>query len=105
MLRIVLLIVVMLVGVSAVGAQDTATPTFTPTDTPTPTPTSTDVPFIHVTMIPGDGTPVGQMTRFDFTSTAGDVQIANLLTWLLYSVWGIFLFAVIVLGVLWRRSK
>lgn len=106
MLRI-LLIVFLLLSAGVVSAQDTPTPTETgtPTNTPTNTPTATDVPSLYMTMAPGAGTAIGQMTRFDYTSTAGDVHIANLLTWLLYSLWGMFFFVVFVLWNLARRKQ
>lgn len=44
----------------------------------------------------------GQQTSVQYTATAADVHIANLLTLLLFSVWGFFLFAVFVL-VRYRR--
>lgn len=93
----------LLMCVPRVMAQ-TETPTPEPTATYTPSPTPTDEPSIYATTIPVIGTPDGQMTRFDYTATAGDVHIANLLTYLLYSVWAFFLFAVLALVVLLRRK-
>ncbi len=85
---------------------DTPTPTETATATETPTPTSTPTsePYIYATTVPLEGTPDGQMTRFEYTATAGDIQIANLLTWLLYSFWALFLFLVLVFTVLMRKK-
>jgi hypothetical protein len=90
---------------------DTPTPTNTPdpnatptpTSTPTPTPTPTDEPYVYATAIPGTGTPMGQMTRFDYTVNAGDVHISNLLTILLFSLWAFFLMLVFGWALLWRR--
>jgi len=53
----------------------------------TPTPNE----FIYATLTGG------QMSRFDYSATASDVHIANLLTALLVSVWGMFLVGVLVL--------
>lgn len=105
----ILLVVAMVftVSVSLVQAQtDTPVPTDTPTpsETPTETNTPTSEPFVHMTMPPDTGTPEGQMTRFDYTSTAGDVQIANLLTLLVYSLWGMFFFGIVGLIILVRRK-
>lgn len=61
------------------------------TETPTPTftiPLSQHV-FATVTS--------GQMTRFDYIATAGSIHIANLLTLIFASLWGMFLFIVFVL--------
>ncbi|MCL4251795.1 MAG: hypothetical protein KJ065_26820 [Anaerolineae bacterium] len=99
-MRTVVTFVLLLVFASVAAAQDTPTPTPTPTETLTPTPTSTPTPepFILLTLPPpADGGETGQMARVDFTISAGEIHIANLLTWLLYSVWGMFLFAVLVL--------
>lgn len=97
-------ILLFIVTSGAVKAQDTATPEPTPTETPLPTFTPTPEPYVYATVMPPEGTPDGQMTRFDYVATAGDVHIANLLTWLLYSVWALFLFVVIVLIVYVRRK-
>lgn len=90
----VLVVLIVVFNAGGLSAQ-TATPTPTPTETPAPTPTM-DV-AVYATMPPPDtGTP-GQMTRFDYTISAGEAHIANMLTWLLYSIWGMFLFAMVVL--------
>jgi hypothetical protein len=39
----------------------------------------------------------GQVTRFDYSATAAEVHIANLLTALLVSIWSMFFLGVIVL--------
>lgn len=62
----------------------------------TPTPTLSYDASIYATVVGG------QVTRFDYVTTAQDVQIANLLTLLLVSVWGFFLVFVFVYG---RGSK
>jgi hypothetical protein len=95
-------LVVLLLYALPVSAQDTATPSATPTSTHTPTPTLE--PARYITIAPGEGTPEGQLTRLDYTVSAGDIQIANLLTWLLYSVWGMFLFGVLVLLARYRNK-
>lgn len=77
----------------------------TETPTPTPTETATPEPYVYATIMPSDGTPPGQMTRFDYTSTAGDVHIATLLTLDVLSDWGQFLFTVVFLSALARRRK
>jgi len=105
-------LLVMLIGVFGrsdgvlAQATDTPSPTTTPTqtDTATPTQTPTPEPYGYSTTVPITGTPDGQMTRFDYTATAGDVHIANLLTWLVFSLWGMFLFTVLVLVLLLRRK-
>jgi hypothetical protein len=82
---------------------DTPTPTNTPTETNTPTATYTPTPEPRscATMAPGAGTPTGQLACFEYTATAGDVHIGNVLSLINYSVWAFFLFAVF----LWRRRK
>ena len=96
-MRWMVLILLLVLGAVSGLAQDTATPTPTATNTPTPE------PFVYSTTQPEiTGTP-GQMTRFDYVVTASDVHIANLLTWLLYSVWGMFFFGVIVVFVMRKR--
>ena len=99
---VIAVLTVMLFTADIANAQ-TDTPVPTETFTPTPTLTPTPEPYVHMTVIPPDGTPDGQMTRFDYTATAGDVHIANLLTFLLYSFWAMFLFLVVVTVVLVRR--
>jgi hypothetical protein len=77
------------------------------TETPTPTPTATATlePYVYATILPQDGTPPGQTTRFDYVTTAGEVHIANLLTLDVISDWGQFLFTVIFVSALARRRK
>jgi len=60
------------------------------TETPTPTFTIPISPYIFATV------ETGQATRFDYVITAGSVHIANLLTLIFASLWGMFLFAVFV---------
>lgn len=79
------------------ASAQTLTPT--PTATPTETATPTQEPFVYAT-IEAAGTP--QMTRFDYVATAGEMQIATLLTWQLYSLWGISIFS---LYLYWRRRR
>ncbi len=98
----VLIIVVLVVLVALPAQAQTATPTETPTSTPTETFTPTSEPFVYMTVAPGEGTPTGQTTRFDYIATAGDVHVANLLTALLYSVWGMFFFGVFVMVVRYK---
>jgi hypothetical protein len=81
-------ILVFALGVGKVYAQ-TQTPTDPPTQTPTETPTMP--PWVYSTIAPLTGTPEGQLTRFDYVTSAADVHIANLLTALLYSIWGMFI--------------
>jgi hypothetical protein len=89
-------VIVLLVLACGVASAQTETPTPTPSETPTPTSTPTPEPYVYATVAPEVTDEPGQMTRFDYVATAGDVQIANLLTWLLYSFWAQFLFLVIV---------
>jgi hypothetical protein len=93
--------------------QPTSTPR--PTDTPaytaTPQPTWTLAPSITpqptaTPMVGGGGgsdpasvyatVETGQVTRFDYIATAGNVHVANLLTLLFFSLWGMFLLGVLV---------
>jgi hypothetical protein len=89
------LLIVLLMAVSTARAQ-TETPTIMPPQTETP------APYSYSTLPPQQGTPPGVMTRFDYTVSVGETHIANLLTWLLYSLWGMFLFLVLVMM---RRGK
>jgi hypothetical protein len=93
-------LVVLLVIASYGANAQTETPTITPipTETPTATPTNTPTPepWVFATIAPESTEEPGQMTRFDYVATAGDVQISNLLTWILYTLWAMFLFAVLV---------
>ncbi|MCU0463211.1 MAG: hypothetical protein MUF38_01435 [Anaerolineae bacterium] len=64
--------------------------------TPTPIPTETLSPYaasVFSTLAPETGGD-GQLMRFDYVTSAADVHIANLLTWMLFSGWGIFLYYV-----------
>ena len=82
------ILVIAIAGMTAQGQTETPTPTATPTITNTPTPE----PYVYATLpAPTEGAN-GQMSRFDFVATAGDVHIANLLTLILLSQWGFFLF-------------
>jgi hypothetical protein len=74
------------------GPTDTPTITNTPTETTTPSPE----PWVYLTVTSG------QLTRFDYTASASDVHIGNILTALVFSLWGMFLFAVFVL---WRSRR
>lgn len=90
------IIIFLVVFVSTAAHAQTETPdaiaaTHTPTASPTPE------PFVYMTMVPEETDEPGQMTRFDYTSTAGDVQIASLLTAQLLSQWAMFLFIVLVM--------
>lgn len=77
-----------LVLLATVAAAQTETPT------PTPTPTDTPAPVVQFTLPAPESTP-GQAAAFEYTATVGELHIANLLTALLFSVWGMFLFVVI----------
>jgi hypothetical protein len=56
----------------------------------------TDVsPYVYATATSG------QMTRFGYVATAGTVELANQLEFLLFSLWAMFLFLVF----LWRRAQ
>lgn len=92
-------VVLLVFAVAMSAAAQTETPT------PTATATATQEPYVYATVNPPDGTPPGQMTRFDYIATAGDVQIANLLTIDVISDWGQFLFTVVFLSALARRRK
>lgn len=90
-MRRVFLLLLMLGIVSAVAQAQTDTPTPMPTETMTPTPTPTPEPWIHATLAPEIEGEDGQMTRFDYVYTAGDVMVAVLLVILLLSLWGMFI--------------
>lgn len=82
----------------------TPAPTSTPGPSPTPAPTSTPAPTTTpITLIwaldpaKSYGDVNGQITSVEYTASAADVHIANLLTFLVVSVWGFFIFAVFVL--------
>ena len=100
-MRKVTVLLAILVFSCAAQAQ---TPTTLSTETPTIAPTVSE-PSIFMTIVGIDGTPEGQMTRFDYTATAGDVHIANLLTLQLFSLWAGFVFVVVVLVVLLRNRS
>lgn len=95
-MRWMILLLIVLVTTLPTLAQ-TETPVPTETETPTATSTPTVEPYVYMTLPPPEGTTVGIMSRFEYTASAGDVQIANLLTMQLLSTWGMFLFAVLVL--------
>lgn len=99
---IVLVLLVAVVSGKVFAQTDTPLPTATetPTETPTPTPTNTPTPepFVYATIAPETTDEIGQMTRFDYVATAGDVHIATLLTAQLLSMWAMFLFGVLVLS-------
>lgn len=96
MRRMMLLIWVILVGACGLAqAQETATPTPTETATATPTPTPTAEPWVYGTLSPVDAGD-GQIYRFDYTMTAGDVMIAFLLLVLLFSVWAFLIYEVVM---------
>jgi hypothetical protein len=44
----------------------------------------------------------GQLTRFEYSARAADVQISNLLTAIFISLWGMF---IIIVFVVWRVDK
>lgn len=93
MSRLAAVLIIVVIVASVTSAQtETPTPTSTPTETPTPTPE----PYVYATMEPEVTDEPGQMTRFDYVATAGEVHIANLLTLILISGWGMFLYAVLV---------
>lgn len=72
-MRVMLVVLLVLLVAGVVSAQ-------------TPTPNE----FIYATLTGG------QMSRFDYSATASDVHIANLLTALLVSAWGMFFTGVFV---------
>lgn len=78
----------------------TATPGPSPTPAPSSTPAPTTTPMSLIWALDpaksyGDAN--GQITSVEYTASAADVHIANLLTFLVLSVWGFFLFGVFVL--------
>lgn len=78
----------------------TTTPQPTPTPQPTSTPAPTSTPLLYVWAIDPArryGDTNGQISAFDYSASAADVHIANLLTFLVISVWGFFIFSVFVL--------
>lgn len=77
-----------------------ATPASTTTPQPTPTPQPSATPMSVVFAIDpakSYGSVNGRITSMEYTATAADIHLGNLLTALLYSVWGMFFFAVFVL--------
>jgi len=88
-MRAWLAVFLLTVGITTAQAQtETPTPTMTPTVTATPT----NEPYVYATLpAPTEGA-TGQMSRFDYVASAGDVYIASLLTVILLSMWGFFLF-------------
>lgn len=80
-----------------------STPATTTTPQPTPTPQPTATPYT----LPGAiwaidparqyGSINGQITSMEYSATAADIQVANLLTFLVFSVWGFFFFSIFVL--------
>lgn len=77
-----------------------STPASTTTPQPTPTPQPTATPMSVVFAIDPEksyGSANGQITSVSYSATAADIHLGNLLTTLLYSVWGMFFFAVFVL--------
>lgn len=77
-------------------------PTLAQTETPTPLPTITPTntatlePYSYATIESAlIGNP-SHMTRFDYTASAGDVFIALLLLFILFSIWGMFFFYIFV---------
>lgn len=93
-----ILIVLLMMGIQCAVAQAQETPTPTPTETPTLTPTPE--PWIYATLSPPAEGESGQMTRFDYTYTAGDVMVSSILLFLAFSLWGMFIFVVIA----WSRN-
>jgi hypothetical protein len=78
----------------------TTTPQPTPTPQPTSTPQPSSTPISVIWAIDPEksyGMANGQITAFEYSATAADSHIANLLTMLVVSVWGFFLFCVFVL--------
>lgn len=83
---------------AVVPSSSTPTPTATPPCTVyNPTPTPTRDPVVWATMPPLAGTSEGQMTRFDFVLSSGEKHIADIAQFQLYSIWGMFLFGILVL--------
>lgn len=90
----------MCIGLASMVQAQTETPTSSPTPTVTPTPTPE--PYTYATLAPESTDEPGQMTRFDYVVTVGEVQVSNLLTLQLFSQWGMFLFALLLF---WRRRR
>lgn len=89
-----LILMLLLMSSFSVFGQETATPT--PTVTPSATPTATPEPYAYQTIISPNATPVqGQLTRFDYVVSVGDVMVAFLLLALLVSGWSMFVYFVV----------
>lgn len=93
-----MIVVLLVVMVSGLSFAQTDTPVPTATETATPTNTPTPEPFVYATIAPQTTDEPGQMTRFDYVATAGDVHVSNILTIQLFSMWAMFLFGVFVLS-------
>ncbi len=87
MRRLIALLLCLVLSAAAVSAQ---------TETPEPTATYTPAPHVYVTIPPLELTPMGQVARFDYVVSAGDVYTTDLLTAILFSLWGMFIFTVLV---------
>lgn len=97
----------------AIGAFPTPVPTATiipsptPASTTTPQPTPTPQPTATAYTLPGAmimidparsyGGQNGQITATEYSATAADIHLSNLLSLIFFSMWGMFLFAVFVL--------
>ena len=78
--------------------SSTPASTTTPQPTPTPQPSSTPISVIwSIDPQKSYSSINGQITAFDYSATAADTHISNLLTLLVISVWGFFFFSVFVL--------
>ncbi len=74
-----------------------ALPAFAQTATPEPTETPHTV--VYATLEAFESQVVG----FDYTVTAGELHLANLLTFIAFSLWAFFLFSVMVFFLIVRR--
>lgn len=82
----------------------TATPASTTTPQPTPTPQPTSTPLQYVWALDPSrryGSVNGQITAFDYSADAAQIHIGNLLTMLLVSLWGMFIFCFLM----WTHRK
>jgi uncharacterized membrane protein len=85
----------------------TIIPSSTPASTTTPQPTPTPQPTATAYTLPGAmimidparsyGDQNGQITATEYSATAADIHLSNLLSLIFFSMWGMFLFAVFVL--------
>lgn len=85
----------------------TVLPSSTPASTTTPQPTPTPQPTATAYTLPGAmimidparsyGDQNGRITATEYSATAADIHISNLLSLMFFSMWGMFLFAVFVL--------